>query len=170
MPSLVPPSFVFSAAYVGDYDSSSPLTRISNIRTQGTDIQDNTPTKLLPHLGIVAVTGDREVSVEMEFYESISNDLVDRLALGISVSGSFIATPGLKTYSLLLVAPETAEGFSFYFPRLCPEVRYQNKAVKDDGVIIPVTFKLPLNELDTLPYYRGTISELDSPMGSKNPL
>lgn len=171
MPSLLPKSFSFAAAYVGDASpASAVLTRIGNIRTEGTDVIDNTPTDYLPWLDEVVVTGLRDVTVEMQFYES-SSDLVDKLAMGISVSGSFADGPSLQKYALLLVAPEASPGrLNFYFPKLRSEVHYESKFVKDGAVVVPVTFKISANELDTLPYYRSTLVNLATSMGARSPL
>lgn len=170
MSSITVKSFTFSAVYMGDSaPASSVLTRVSTLRTGGTQFSDKTPTEYIPWLDEVVVSGSREVTLSMEFYDD-STDIVEKASLGISLDNDFGDPSDLQKYALLLISPDEYPGDNFYFPKLKTEIDYSAAYKKDDGVVIPVTFSIKANDLTTVLYYRDTTTNLESTMGVRSPL
>lgn len=163
-------AFTFSAVYLGDAaPASSVLSRVNTLRTGGTSISDVTPTEYLAWLDEVVVTGEREITISMEFYDD-STDIVDKATLGISLDNDFGDPTDLQKYSLLLVAPDEFPGDNYYFPKVVTLINYSTAYTKDGGVVLPVTFAISSNDTDTVLYYKDTLDNLDSTMGSRSPL
>lgn len=170
MPNISIKSFTFSAIYLGDAaPASSVLTRVNSLRTGGTNLSDTTPTEYIPWLDEVVMSGLREVSVNMEFYDD-STDTIDKAALAISLSNDFGDASDLQKYSLLLIAPDEYPNDNYYFPNLSVRINYSAAYRKDEGVVVPLSFFITSEDLTTVLYYRDTTSSLESTMGVRSPL
>lgn len=165
-----PRAFTFSASYIGNTaPASSQLTRIPNISTESVPIRDTTPTEYLPWLDQVVVTGPRSVTVSLQYYEISASRLVDVVSKAISVDGGFGDVSNLQLYSLFLLAPEDDKDDSWYFPKVKAEFDYNAAFSKDNGIVIPLSFSILVNDLDTIPYYKDTVDNLITVMGSRSP-
>lgn len=171
MSSQNPRAYTFDAIYLGDCaPASGILSRIPDLRTNGVVINDITPTERIPWLNITCLTGNRVVTVETQYYDSSSSDLVDLAAKGISLTGSLNSPSSLQNYSLFLLSPETEGKDNFYFPIVRTKIEYTKAFKKDGGIVVPVTFLIEANDLISNLYNCGTADELDTLMGIRSPI
>lgn len=171
MPGISPSVYTFASIYLGDAaPATGQLVNIPNIRTQGVQITDNTPSVFLPWLSVSAMSDLREVRVDTQYYDSSSSSIVELISKGISLSGDINDPSDLQMYSLLLIAPNEYTRESFYFPKVRTEINYSASFTKDNGIVIPVSFFIQTEDLTKEPYSKDTVANLISEMGSRSPL
>ncbi len=164
-------SFAFSAVYLGDASpATDPLTKITNIRTDGVKFSDITPTKYIPWLGIQCMDGERVVTWQTTFYDTSGTDLAKLAARGISVSGALSDDSDLQAYSILFVGPDEALEDHFYAPKVVTKLDYSSAFIKDGAVEVPVTFYITSNNNTDNLYSRDDLATLVAQMGSRSPL
>ncbi len=168
MPSINPIIQPFSAIYIGDYTSSSALTRISDLRTQGAVIEDSVPMQFIPSLGRRCQAGNHLVTVTLIFYPD--SDLLTRIKKGISVSGDETGDMGKTQYSLFLLSPDLTDKHSYYLPRVDTDRVYRINYQKDSAATVAVEFVAEDRSVQTDIIYKNTASVLDGIMGSKSPI
>lgn len=171
MSSNNPRVFVFDSIYLGDCSpASGVLSLVPNIRTDGVSINDVTPTERIPWLNITCLTGNRVVTVETQYYDSSSSDLVDLAAKGISLAGNINGPSTLQSYSLFLLSPEPNGTDNFYFPIVRTKIEYNKAFKKDAGIVVPVTFLIEANDLTSNLYNSDTVNNLVTLMGARSPI
>lgn len=158
----------FSAAFIGDSTSSSVLTVIPDIRTNGIVVAETLPTIFLPSLGRDIQSGNHVVSVTLTFYGD--SDLVTKLSRGIPLTGSVSDPPGCSLYSLLLVYPSATAKSSYYFPTLRTDKNFSVGYNKTNPTSMSVTLTGEARLVTSNLIYKDTPVALGTIMGSKSPL
>lgn len=159
---------VFSAIYIGDNSSSSPLTRITELATNGVEITEDLPTAYVVSEDADVQSGNHIVTAKLEFYAD--SGLVTKISRGVSISGSINDPIGTKLYSLLLLSPTATAENSYYLPKV--RVDKLRKLIYSKKQAVSQLISLIAENRDpTVPLlYQGTHSYLDGVMGSKSPI
>lgn len=171
MPPIVNiPLFAFGAAYIGDYGSSSTMTAITDLRTNGANLDEQFPTQYEVLLGKDIQTGNHLFTIDLDFYS-------DGLLTGVISRGNPITTaainsaPGTSLYTLLLVAPYANYQDSYFFPNVRTARTRKVKYSKTDPTVLRITFIAENRNPNVDLFYQDTIPNLiaDTPLGPISP-
>ena len=116
MPSISLTAQVFSSIFIGNSSSSSPLTVITELRTNGARISEELPTSYVVSEGQEIQSGNHTYSVRLEFLAD--SGIVTRISRGLSISGNINDPISTTQYSLLLLSPNPLKENSYYFPKV----------------------------------------------------
>lgn len=168
MPSNIITAQVFSSIYIGNYSSSSPLTLITELRTNGAEISEDLPTTYVTSEDQEIQSGNHIYTVKLEFIADTG--IITRITRGLSISGNINDPISTTQYSLLLLSPDSTKENSYYLPKVRVEkvrkLSYTKRAVTTQVVTFLSEHRLVTTNL----MYQGTHSYLDGIMGSKSPL
>jgi hypothetical protein len=169
MPKQTVTIFAFASAWVGDNSATTtPLTQITALRTNGATLKENQPRDYQYILLNDIQSGNCTFTIDLDFYTDALQTTV--LTRGLPVNTGTINSPlSNNLYSLLLVAPNQLAQSSYFFPK-ARTTRSRELAYKKDGVTTTrVTFTCEDRSPNTTLFYQDTLSNLISVMGSQSP-
>jgi hypothetical protein len=171
MSSKIVPIFSFVSCFIGNQSASgSPLTLVSEMRTGGAQITDETPSDFQQVLGTGkrVQSGNRVATVTLNF---IADDILTiNLSRGVSILNTMSsAAPANNQYSMLLVAPNTNPTSNYYFPILSAIATRKLDYQKGKPLTTQITFSTETRNVNVVPYFQETLPTLISIMGSRSP-
>jgi hypothetical protein len=152
-----------------DAESEDVLFQVPTIRSRGAVIKESYPTEFVQVFGNRIQSDYHTVGLTLTF---ISSDLITTLlARGVSVFGTS-NTPcpsAANQYSILLVSPNSATQTSYYFPAINSLSNYSVGFKKDAVYELEINFQAQARDFNTILFYRDTLPNLVSVMGSRSP-
>lgn len=151
---------------------SSALSLIPEMRTNGAQISDETPSEYQRSLGGVGKriqSANHLVTVSLNF---ISDDILTfNLSRGQTLTNTMSsAAPAQNQYSLMLVAPTTYANSNYYFPVLSTIKTRKLDYQKGKPLTTEITFSVEDRNVNTVLYYQESLTNLSWIMGSRYPL
>lgn len=160
----------YSALYVGNAaPDSEPLTPIDCQRTKGSTIRDFIPENFEDVVANTVQSGRAEMSLDFRF---IGNpDFAVIMSRGLSIYETDMnAVCPFQQYSILAVDPDMSGDNHIYIPICSSKKELRTSKEKSASSETPVfLFHYNRNTFIKL-YYRGSLSYLETKMGTKNPL
>lgn len=157
----------FSSIYIGDYGSSSVMTPITSIRTVGCSIKEELPTAYFTCLDNAIQSGNHIIKVSLTFYGL--DDLLVRLAHGLTISETVSNPIGSNQYQLLLLSGDPLTKTSFYFPKIRTEKVMEFAYNKGSATALQLSFTAENRNVNTVLMYKDTQASLKTTMSSISP-
>jgi hypothetical protein len=163
MPSQTVVIAPFEAVYIGNYGGIVPLTRLNAMRTEGARIQETLPTEYTSTTDIDEIVGNHAATITLSFLAV--DDIIVRLARGLSITASTTANPNMQQYSLFVVHPAYDTKNSYWFPQIRTLKTMELSYTKSNATALQVQFTTEFRDPAKAIIEKNTVAALLTSIG-----